>query len=101
VVDAEEFILKRFGAAVQFSVAHRFAIYTWFSNFHTYIYDYIIKLCRQQAEILNHDIANFRNIGQDEPRHRKYKRIKLGGGQSYDRSSDLTAVVAGATNNRA
>jgi hypothetical protein len=32
--------------------------------------------------------ANVRNIGQGEPRHRKYKRLKLGGGQTYDRSSD-------------
>jgi hypothetical protein len=29
-----------------------------------------------------------RGIGQDEARHRKYKRLKLGGGQSDDRSSD-------------
>jgi hypothetical protein len=27
------------------------------------------------------------NIGQGEPRHKKYKRINLGGGQAYDRSS--------------
>jgi hypothetical protein len=32
--------------------------------------------------------ANVRNIGQGEPRHRKYRRLKLGGGQAYDRSSD-------------
>jgi hypothetical protein len=30
---------------------------------------------------------NFRNIGQGEANHRKYKRLKLGGGQAYDRSS--------------
>jgi hypothetical protein len=43
----------------------------------------------QQAEvILNHENENVRNIGQGEPRHRKYKRLKLGGGQAYDRSSD-------------
>jgi hypothetical protein len=54
-----------------------------------YVYDYITKLCRQQAEvILNHDNENVRNIGQAEARHRKYKRLKLGGGQAYDRSSD-------------
>jgi hypothetical protein len=41
------------------------------------------------------------NIGQGEPRHRKYKRLKLGGGQAYDRSSEQTAVVAGEINNRA
>jgi hypothetical protein len=29
-----------------------------------------------------------RNIEQGEARHRKYKRIKLGGGQAYDRSGD-------------
>jgi hypothetical protein len=44
---------------------------------------------------------NVHNIVQGEPRYRKYKRPKLGGGQSYDRSSEQTAVVAGATNNRA
>jgi hypothetical protein len=54
-----------------------------------HIYDYITKLCRQQSEVIqNHENANFRNIGQGEPRHRKYKRLKLGGGQAYDRSSD-------------
>jgi hypothetical protein len=31
----------------------------------------------------------------------KYKRIKLGGGQAFDRSSDRTTVVAEATGNRA
>jgi hypothetical protein len=53
------------------------------------IADYITKLCRQQAEVvLNHDNENVRNIGQGEALHRKYKRLKLGGGQAYDRSSD-------------
>jgi hypothetical protein len=56
------------------------------------------KLCRQQAEfILNHDNENVRYIGQGEARHRKYKRLKLGGGQAYDRSSVYTTVVAEAT----
>jgi hypothetical protein len=51
-----------------------------------YVYDYITKLCRQQAEVIqNHDNENVRNIGQGEARHRKYKRLKLGGGQAYDR----------------
>jgi hypothetical protein len=54
-----------------------------------YVYDYITKLCRQQAEvILNHENENVRNVGQGEARHRKYKRLQLGGGQAYDRSSD-------------
>jgi hypothetical protein len=47
------------------------------------------KLCRQQTEVIqNHDNENVRSIGQDEARHRKYKLLKLGGGQAYDRSSD-------------
>jgi hypothetical protein len=29
-----------------------------------------------------------RSIGQGEARHRKYKRLKLGGREPYDRSSD-------------
>jgi hypothetical protein len=55
-----------------------------------YVYDdYITKLCRQQAEVIqNHDNENVPNIGQGEARHRKYKRLKLGSGHAYDRSSD-------------
>jgi hypothetical protein len=53
-----------------------------------YVYDYITKVCRRQAEvILNHENPNERAIGQGEPRHRKYKRLKLSGGQAYERSS--------------
>jgi hypothetical protein len=53
------------------------------------VYDYKIKLSRHQAEvILNYDNENVRYVGQGERRHRKYKRLKLGGGQAYDRSSD-------------
>jgi hypothetical protein len=53
-----------------------------------YLYDYIKKVCRQQAEVIqNHENANVHNIGH-EPWHRKYKRHELGGGQTYDRSSD-------------
>jgi hypothetical protein len=54
-----------------------------------YVYDYVTKLCRQQAEVvLNHDNENVRNIAQGEARHGKYKRLKFGGGKAYDRSSD-------------
>jgi hypothetical protein len=54
-----------------------------------YDYDYITKLSRQQAEVIqNHENANFHNIGQGEARHRKYKKLKLGGGQAYDRSNN-------------
>jgi hypothetical protein len=54
-----------------------------------YVYDSITKLCRQQAEVIqNHHNPDVRNIGQCKAKHRKYKRLKLGGGQAYDRSSD-------------
>jgi hypothetical protein len=52
------------------------------------VYDYITKLCRRQAEvILNNENPNVRATGQGKPGHRKYKRLKLGSGQAYDRSS--------------
>jgi hypothetical protein len=41
-----------------------------------------------QRETLNHVNPNFRGIGQGEARHKKYKRLKLDGGQAYDRSSE-------------
>jgi hypothetical protein len=54
-----------------------------------YVYDYITKSCRQQAEVIqNHENENVRYIGQSVARHRKYKRLKLGGGHVYDCSSD-------------
>jgi hypothetical protein len=53
-----------------------------------YVYDYITKSCRQQAEVIqNHENENVRYNGQGEARHRKYKRLKLGGGHVYDCSS--------------
>jgi hypothetical protein len=54
-----------------------------------YVWDYITKLCRQQAEaIQNHDKEHANSIGQGEARHRKYKRLTVGGGQAYNHSSD-------------
>jgi hypothetical protein len=54
-----------------------------------YVYDYITKLCRKQAEVIqNHENEHVRGIEQGEARHRNYKKLKLGGGQAYDRSSD-------------
>jgi hypothetical protein len=53
------------------------------------VYNYIKELCIQQAEVIqNHDKENVRNTEQGEARHRKYMRLKLGGGQAYDCSSD-------------
>jgi hypothetical protein len=57
-----------------------------------YVYDYITKSCRRQAEsILNHE--NVRSFGKGETSYRKYKRLKLGGGHLYDRSNVKTTVV--------
>jgi hypothetical protein len=54
-----------------------------------YVYDYITKLCRTQAEvILNLRNAIARGIRQGEAMRRKYKSLTLGGGQAYDRSAD-------------
>jgi hypothetical protein len=53
-----------------------------------YVYDYITKICRKQAEVIQtHDNVNVWNIGQSEAKQRKCKRLKFGGGQAYDRSS--------------
>jgi hypothetical protein len=53
------------------------------------LYEYILKLCRQQAEVIqNHENEYVRGIGQGEAGHREYKRLELGGDQAYDRSSD-------------
>jgi hypothetical protein len=41
-----------------------------------FVYDYITKLCGQQAEVKqNHDSENVRSIGQGEARHRKLPEI--------------------------
>jgi hypothetical protein len=54
------------------------------------VYDYLTQLCRRQAEIIhNHGNENVCNIEQGETLHRKYKKLKLGGGDVYDRSSVL------------
>lgn len=53
-----------------------------------YVYDSIIKLCRQHAEVVqNHESENNRNIGPSETGHRKYVRLKLGG-ETHDSISD-------------
>jgi hypothetical protein len=53
------------------------------------------KFVQAKAEVKQyHDNEHVRGIGQGEARHRKYKRLKLGCGQAYDRSNDYAAVVA-------
>jgi hypothetical protein len=55
-------------------------------------YDFYIALihyvCIQAEVIQNHEKKHIRGLRQGEARHRKYKRLKLGGGQAYDRSND-------------
>jgi hypothetical protein len=54
-----------------------------------YVYDYVTKSCRQQAEVIhNHENENI--IGQGETQHRKYKRLKLGGGHVYNNKRQLS-----------
>jgi hypothetical protein len=55
-----------------------------------YLYDFVSKLRWQLATvILNHENINIHNIGQGKARHRKYKGLKIGGGQAYGRSDVL------------
>jgi hypothetical protein len=54
-----------------------------------YVYDFITKLCKQQAQVIKYrENIHVRHIGQVEARHRKYKRLKLGGDEALDRLSD-------------
>jgi hypothetical protein len=55
----------------------------------SYIYDYVTKLCSQQAESRqNHENGNVRHIGKVEERYIKYKKVKLNSSETYSRSSD-------------
>jgi predicted secreted Zn-dependent protease len=52
------------------------------------MYDYINILCKTQAEeIPNHVNQTVPGILQEEAMHRKCKKLKLHGGQAYDRST--------------
>jgi hypothetical protein len=53
-----------------------------------YIYEYVMKLCMQQAEVIqNHENANVHDVAKGEAQHKKHKRLKLGDSQTYDCSS--------------
>jgi hypothetical protein len=53
-----------------------------------YIYDYITKLWRHQAEVIqNHENINVRDIKKTKP-GTENKRLELVGGHAYGRSSD-------------
>jgi hypothetical protein len=46
-----------------------------------------MTLSQNYAVIKNRYYPNVRNIGQGEAQLRKYKKLKVGGGQPYDQSS--------------
>jgi len=74
--------------------AHRPAICMWRSEFRTYIV-FITKLRRQPAEVIqNHEHINVRNIDQSKAQHRKYKRLKLGGGQPYNHCNVQAVTIS-------
>lgn len=63
--------------------------------FKFWTFDFVIKLCRQQAEVVrNHENADVRNIGQVEVHHGKYRCVKPGGVRTGDRSRDEAAFLA-------
>jgi hypothetical protein len=54
-----------------------------------YVYGFITKLCRQQAEAIQNQVnENVSNIGQCEAQHSEYKRLKLRGARAYNPSND-------------
>jgi hypothetical protein len=52
------------------------------------MYDYKTKLCRQEEVIQNDENELVHTVGQGKAKHRKCKRLKLGGGHACERSSD-------------
>jgi hypothetical protein len=51
----------------------------------TYVYGYIRKFSRTYPEvILNHVNPNIGGFGQEEATPRKYKRLQLGGNETYN-----------------
>jgi hypothetical protein len=54
-----------------------------------YVYGCVTEECRiPSGAILSHVNPNVLEIGQGEIRYRKYKRLKFGGGQAYNRSTN-------------
>jgi len=69
--------------------AHRPAICMWCSKFRTF-YTILLKKTMHTAgnsHTKSWKCYEVRNIGQGEAQHRKYKRLKLAGGQADDCSS--------------
>jgi hypothetical protein len=52
-------------------------------------YDYVTTLRRKEANVIhNQQNANVCDIGKGEAPHKKYKRLKFGGCQACNRSSE-------------
>jgi len=57
-----------------------------------YVYDFVLKTCRNQAEIIpNHYNEDVSSTGNGEAQRRKQKLI-ICGGQAYDRSESYFAM---------
>jgi hypothetical protein len=53
-----------------------------------------LSACKQQSQVVqNPENEHVRSLGQAK-QTQKYKRLTLGDGQAYDRSSDHAVVVA-------
>jgi hypothetical protein len=52
------------------------------------IFEMTLKQTCCAGNTQNHKNEHDRGIGQGDARQRKYESLKLGGGQTYDRSSD-------------
>jgi hypothetical protein len=53
-----------------------------------YVHDCITKFCRREIEVIQiHQNEHDLSMQQGEARHRKYKKLKLRGGQAYDLSN--------------
>jgi hypothetical protein len=57
-----------------------------------YEFDYVKKLCRKQAKVMQ-NLENDHTGGIAQ--NKKYRRLKLGGGQAYDRSRNEDAYNIG------
>jgi hypothetical protein len=63
------------------------------NSIHAQLHNYIIQ--DTGKVILNHVHSNIRDTEEEEAMPRKYKRLKLGGSQAYDQSTDQLQFLNG------
>jgi hypothetical protein len=51
------------------------------------ICDFVTKLGRQQAQVIQNHNGKVRNTGKGEVQHRKYRTLRFGEGKTYEISS--------------